>query len=260
MASEEYDPAWPDKAMFCAILLILAGFVGATFELTRPLMEVDQDRMPVLFTDDIPYYTLTMCVLVVLFGFLSLRYQSALFAYLGAFFAILSVGMVGLVPILAFLAVAFMVKSHLEGEETRLDGVQLDASKWPDKAMATSLFIVVVASIALLQALLIFIDRFDPLLLKPTPLAGLFGLAVAAFGFWAARQVYRQRRPGAGWLALGLGLATFGFYLVGPLMAIAGMVLLALAHREDEFHERVAATPTPAAAPKRRRRRRATAA
>lgn len=246
--------------MFSAILLVLAGFVGGTFELTLPLMEVDQDRLPVLFTDDLPYYTLTLCALVVVSGLLSLRYQSALFAYVGAVLAILSLGLFGLVPALAFVAIGFMVKSHLEGEETHLDGRELDPSKWPDKTMAASLFLVVVASIAILQAILILLDRFDPILLPWAAFASLFGLAVGAFGLWAAREVYHQRRPGAGWLGFALGLATVGFYLVGPLMAVAGMVLLALAHREDEFAGHATAPAAATSAPKRRRGRRATAA
>ena len=254
-----HDPAWPDKALFAALLLLLAGLVGVAFELTRPLVAVDQDRLPVLFTDELRGYTLGLSAATAVLGLLALRRQSALFVYLGALAALLSLGVFGLVPGLAVVAVGFMLKSHAEGEETRLDGHHVPASAWPDKAMAACLLLVVLAGIALTQAVLVLAGRFDPLVLTAVPvLAGLSGLAVAAIGFAAAREVYRLERPWLGWLAFLLGVTTFGFYLLGPAVAAAGLVLLWLAHREHEFGTRdPAGPPLPAALRIQRRRRRA---
>lgn len=235
MPPSGHDPAWPDKAMFSAILLILAGFVGAAFELSRPLIEVDQERLPTVFTDEIPGYTLAVCLATLAAGVLSLRRQAASFAYLGALLAVLSLGVFGLVPGLGILAAAMMVKSHLEGEETRDDGVELEGSRWPDKAMAASLFLVVVGAIALTQGLLLLGGRFDPIVWGSPALAGWLVLGVAALCFAGAREVYHVRRPWAGWAGLVLGVGTLGFYAIGPVMALAGMVLLLLAHREQEF-------------------------
>jgi hypothetical protein len=231
-----HDPEWPDKAMFSAILLILAGAVGTAFWLLLPFITVRQDSLPLVFTDDIPGYAVSLCMATMVAGILSLLRQAAVFAYLGAFFAIASLAVYGLVPFLGLIAIVMMVKSHLEGEETRNDGVELEASKWPDKAMATSLFLVVVGAIAVLQGVLMLAGRFDPILLTgQRVLAGALGVAVGLLGFFAAREVYHLRRPWLGWVALALGMATMGFYLIGPVLAAVGLVLLGLAHREQEF-------------------------
>jgi hypothetical protein len=260
MPPRGHDPAWPDKAMFAAILLILAGFVGAAFELARPLIEVDQERLPTVFTDDIPGYTLGLCLATIVAGVLSLRRQAALFAYVGAVLAMLSLGVFGLVPGLGLLAVATMVKSHLEGEETRDDGVELSGSLWPDKAMAASLFLVVVGAIAMTQGILMLAGRFDPIVWQSAALAGWLAVAVAVGCFAAARELYHVRRPWMGWVAFVLGVGTLGFYAIGPVMALVGMLLLGLAHREQEFilHGSDGDLPagTVAAAPMRRGRRR----
>jgi hypothetical protein len=254
-----HDPAWPDKQMFAAILLILAGAVGAAYRLLLPFIVVRQESLPAVFTDEIAGYTLAVCLATTAAGILSLLRQSAVFAYVGAVLAIASLAVYGLVPFLGLLAVAMMVKSHLEGEETRDDGVELHVSLWPDKAMASSLFMVVVGAIAVTQGLLMFGGRFDPILLTGQPaLAASIGVGVGMLCFAAAREVYHVRRPWLGWVALVLGLATMGFYLIGPVLAIVGLVILGLAHREKEFliHGIGAADATGLPLPKPRRRRR----
>lgn len=228
-------PEWPDKAMFSAMLLMLAGGVGAIWRLALPSISVAQDDLPVLFTQDIPGYELTLCLLTLVLGIVCLLRQAAWAAYLGALTAIASLGMYGLVPFFGLLATAAMVKSHLEGEETHDDGFELHGSLWPDKAMAASLLMVVVAGIAVLQGILLLAGRFEPILLSSGRVAGSIGVLVGLLGFVAAREVYRLRNPWLGWCALAFALATLGFYLIGPVLALIGMVLLGLAHREDEF-------------------------
>jgi hypothetical protein len=257
-----HDPAWPDKQLFAAILLILAGAVGTAFRLLMPFITVQQDSLPTVFTDEITGYTLALCVATTVAGVLSLLRQAAVFAYVGAVFAIASLAVYGLVPFLGLLAIVMMVKSHLEGEETRDDGVELNVSLWPDKAMAASLFMVVVGAIAVTQGLLMFAGRFDPILLTgQRTLAATIGVAVGLLGFAAAREVYHVRRPWLGWVALGLGVATMGFYLLGPVLAVIGAILLGLAHREKEFLIHGAGdgelTAVLAAPTRRKRRRRA---
>lgn len=254
-----HAPEWPDKAMFAAILLILAGAVGTAFFLLLPFITVQQDNLPVVFTDDIPGYAISLCLATMAAGILSLWRQAAVFAYLGATFAILSLAVFGLVPFLGLLAIAMMVKSHLEGEETRNDGVELESSTWPDKAMASSLFLVVVGSIAVTQGALMLAGRFDPIALTGMPaVAGTLGVAVGLLCLVAGREVYHLRRPWMGWFALAAGMATMGFYLIGPVLALVGMVLLGLAHREQEFliHGGEAGEPSAASGKARRTRRR----
>lgn len=251
-----HAPEWPDKAMFAAILLVLAGAVGLAFALVKPILVIDEDGLPTVFADQIPGYTVTLCSGVLVAGVLSLWRQAALFAYLGAALALASLAVYGLVPILGLLAVATMVKSHLEGEETRNDGIQVHPSKWPDKALAASLFILVVAAIAITQAFLLIGGRLTALLWGEQSLvAGLVGLAIGLVGVLAAREVYNLRRAWMGWFALVLGLGTLGFYLIGPVLALIGMALLGLAHREQEFLAAAAGEYDPASRRRRRRTR-----
>ena len=233
--ADGFDPRWPDKAMFSAILLILAGFVGLLFELSRAYLTLDYDKLPAIFTDDIPYYTLSLCLIVLVSGIVSLRYQAAWPAYVGAACGIASIGVFGLVPALSFVAIGMMVKSHLEGEETRLDGVLMHSENWPDKAMASSLFMVVVGAIAVTQGILMLTNHFDPIVLSGRAVAGAIGLVVGVTHLVAARQVYHLRTEWLGWASLAAGFLTFGFYFIGPLMAVTCMVLLGLAHKEQEF-------------------------
>lgn len=268
MAAEGPAPEWPDKAMFSAMLLILAGAVGALWRLVMPSITVQQDNLPVIFTSEIPGYEITLCLATLVAGLFALWRQAAVFAYLGAAFAILSLGMYGLVPFLGLLAIAAMVKSHIEGEETRNDGIQMQSNMWPDKAMAASLLMVVVGAIAILQGILELTGKFDPILLSSSFVAGAIGILFGLFGFVAAREVYHVRNPWMGWTALALGLATLGFYAIGPVLAIIGMILLALAHKEEEFvihtpefraeEARKAAAAKPANAVKKGRRRKPT--
>ena len=251
-----HAPEWPDKAMFSAILLVLAGAVGLAFAAVKPLLVIDEDGLPMVFADQIPGYTITTCVGVLVAGLLSLWRQAALFAYVGAVLALASLAVYGLVPALGLLAIAAMVKSHLEGEETRNDGVQLHSSKWPDKALASSLFILVVAAIAITQAFLLLGGRLNALLWgDESQIAGFVGLAIGLVGLVAAREVYNLRRPWMGWFALVLGLGTLGFYLIGPVLALVGMLLLGLAHREQEFLAAAAGEYDPAGQRRRRRTR-----
>jgi hypothetical protein len=258
MPPEGHVPEWPDKAMFAAILLILAGAVGLAFAVVKAagLVQVDEDGLPAVFTDDLPGYTLTLCAATMALGILSLWRQAALFAYLGAATAVLSLAVYGLLPFFGLLAVAAMAKSHAEKEETALDTEVMPASEWPDKALAASLFLVATGAIALTQAGLLLAGRFQPILWLGHPqVAGVLGLAVGALCLLAGREVYHVRRPWLGWLAFAGGLATLGFYLVGPVLALVGMLLLGLAHKEDEFTQHLLGQDQG-----RRRRRRARAA
>ncbi len=223
--------------MFAAILLILAGIVGLVFRLVRPALTINDSNLVSLGDPASPWGTL-LCAATLAAGILCLLRQAAVFAYAGAAFAIASLAMYGLVPALGLLALVAMALSHREGEETRNDGVELPASRWPDKAMAASLFLVVVGGIAITQGLLILGDRFDPILLTQAPnAAGAAGVLVGLLALVAARETYRCQHAWLAWTAFALSFATLGFYLIGPIFALAGMALLSLAHREGEFDE-----------------------
>lgn len=236
MPAAGQDPAWPDKAMFAALLLILAGLAGLSFRLVRPMMVVDESDLPGI-GDPLATATTVLCAATLLLGVWSFLRQAAWAAYGGAAAAVASLGMYGLVPLFGLAAFVAMALSRREGEETRDDDVQVPALQWPDKAMASSLFLVVVAGVAITQGVLLLLGRYDPILLDDATWAGVLGLAIGALCLAAAREAYHVRRPWLAWAAFILSFATVGFYLIGPLYALAGMVLLGLAHHEGEFDE-----------------------
>lgn len=236
MPAEGQDPTWPDKAMFAALLLILAGVAGLVFRAIYPSLVIDEDDLPGIGDPDATWTT-ALCAATLLLGVWSLLRQAAWSAYLGSATAIASLGMYGLIPLYGLGALGAILLSRREGEETRDDDVHLPASLWPDKAMAASLFLVIIAGVAVAQAILILDDRYEPVLLTNATVAGVVGLAIGALCLVAARESYHVRRPWLVWTAFILSFGTVGFYLIGPLYAVAGMVLLALAHKEGEFDE-----------------------
>lgn len=238
MPVQGQDPAWPDKAMFAAILLVLAGAAGLLFRAVYPSLTINDEDLLSLGDDPVSPWGTALCAVTLALGVVALRRQAAWPAYAGSATAVLSLSIYGLVPAFGLLALAFMGLSRREGEETRDDGVQLSAAKWPDKAMATSLFLVVTAGIALTQGILMLQGRFDPIVWTgPPAAAGAAGVLIGLLCLVAAREAYRVERPWLAWAAFVASLATFGFYLIGPLFAMVGMLLLALAHHEGEFDE-----------------------
>ncbi|HUR61469.1 MAG TPA: hypothetical protein VM286_03790 [Candidatus Thermoplasmatota archaeon] len=232
MPASNHLAAWPDKAMFSAMCLILGGGLGFLFELLRPFIVTGGDLY--LFTNDIPGYTLAATGVTLVLGIVCLRTQAALFGYLGALAALLSLGLFGLVSFLGLASIAFMVKAHLEGEETRNDGITLSSDQWPDKALAASMVLFAAGSLMLVQGIAIAMGSYRATLL-PDTLEFLLDLAAGVATVAAAREVFHLRRPWAGMAGAFLCIATFGMYVLGPALGIAAFVLLHLAQKEEEF-------------------------
>ncbi|HUR64376.1 MAG TPA: hypothetical protein VM241_07835 [Candidatus Thermoplasmatota archaeon] len=234
MPPSSHRPEWPDKAMFAALCLILGGGLGLLFEVGRGLLFVNQDAL-YLFTSDIPFYTLACTAATLLLGIACLRTQAALYGYLGAAAALLSLALFGLVSFLGAAAVAFLVKAHLEGEETRNDGIRLSAEQWPDKALAAAMVLFVGGALTLAQAFAVLFNSYRPVLVTGVAATGLDAVAGLA-ALWAARETYHLRRPWAGAAAAVLLVAAAATYVLGPALGVAALVLLSLARREGEFH------------------------
>ena len=228
---------WPDKAMFAAILLILAGGIGLLVEILRLIATVDSKPLVPGILDTYPgWLSATFAGLTLVFGVLCLRAQAMSWGLLGVASALASLAYFGLVPFLGLVALGMLIKSKMEGEETRNDGVVLHGSMWPDKALAASLLLFVAGSVILMQALLILLDKFQPVILK-----GMEWLVVpvdtvaALMCFVAARSIYRLKGSLLGWLAAVAGIVTFGLYALGPVLGAGAAVLLRLAAKEGEF-------------------------
>lgn len=249
MPPASHRPEWPDKAMFAALCLILAGALGLLFELGRGLLFVGQDAL-YLFTSDIPFYTVACTGATLLFGVLCLRTQAALYGYLGAATAILSLALFGLVTFLGLAAVALLAKAHLEGEETRNDGIRLSSDQWPDKALAAAMVLFVGGALTLTQAVAVAVGSYQPVLVTGTA-AIVLDAAAGLFALWAAREAFHLRRAWAGEIAALLLIAAAATYVLGPALGIVALALLWLADREGEFH------PEPAVRAQRQAERRA---
>lgn len=248
-----HDSSWPDKAMFAAYLLILGGALGLGVEGLRFVGTVE-DNLPSGLLENYPHWLSTLLAGVTLtLGIACLRTQAAVFGYTGAVAGLFSLAYSGLVPFLSLLAVIMLIRSWREGEETRNDGIKLHASSWPDKAMAASLFMVVAAGTAAVQAFAIARGDSEPLWL-PVGAGLALDVVVAVFLLFAARRVYHLRNPWLGETAAGAAALSMSLVVLGPALGIAILVFMLLARREDEFNKHAAGidtTPAPRGKAKR---------
>lgn len=236
MAAAVHEPEWPDKAMFSAMILTLAGAIGVLFGLLAATgATIGGDDSVVGFLKEWPVWAmLPASVVALVFGVLGVRHQSSAFVYIGNIAGLASLGALGLVPILCIASIAFMVRAHVEGEDTTLATPVPSADEWPDKAMGASMLLFVTGLLTLFQSILTFADRFSPVLFNNW-VWGAWAAVVAIVCLVAAREVYRLRRPWFGSVAAVAGILGMGFYALGPVLCITALVLLALADREDEF-------------------------
>jgi hypothetical protein len=238
MAGRPHDARWPDKAMFAALLLLVAGALGTLHGVLEAAGATFGDSIPAWLRAMPTPFVLLGSIAAALLGLVALRTQRSLFALLGALAAVASTGLFGIVSALGLLSLGFLALSRREDEPTRGEG-RIAASAWPDKAMAASLFLVVAAAVALFQAVALMAGRLSvPILPDAAGFRwglGLFDLLAAAAGIAAAREVYLLRRPWLGWTAGILLVASAGLYLLAPLAALVALLLLDLARREGEF-------------------------
>lgn len=238
-----HPPEWPDKVMYAAMLQVMGGILGAIFALLQLAgLRVDEEVLRhVGIVGPAPALVLSLATLVL--GMYGIRHQAALWVWIAVATGILSVGMLGLVPLLSLVAMGFLLRSRAEGEETRHDLRTLHASLWPDKALAASMLLFVGAGVSLIQAYVVARDAILlPTLLRDVPIVLAFVSAAAAlWSFYASFEVYRLRRAWTGYVSAGLTFLSLGFALIGPAIAIATIVLLRKAAAEAEFEE--AATP-----------------
>lgn len=246
--------------MFASIMLILAGVLGTLFALLIPIisfgvacpdasaapsgsapaasgesLSCSQTWIPAWMKEYPWWLQLGLGLATATLGFLMLRRHQRIFGYAGAVTAVASLGFVGFVPVLGIIAVAFLVKAGAEGEDLT-GGKPMDSSDWPDKALASSLFLLVSGVLALGWGILILTGASNPVLLSDMPwLEGSFDIAAALWCAYAAWQVYHLQRAWTGFVGIVLAALTFGLYVVAPVLAGVALVLLLMARREDEF-------------------------
>lgn len=226
---------WPDKLLYGCTLLLVTGGVGLLFALVAVLG-------PVEYSDNIPSWARVEDVGVSAFlsaaamGFavLGLATRRLGLAFTGALAGILSVGPIGVSSALSAIAAGFLFAARREREHVSPRTLALSSDAWPDKTLAASLVLLVGGATSLTWGAALWtggivVDPLDPLLFAPLSLvAGLVGLV-------AAWRTYHQRGLWWGVAAAVLFVATVEFFAVGPLLGLATLVLLWMAHREDEF-------------------------
>ena len=236
---------WPDKVMFAAMLVVIAGALGSVFAVLRLAgLRIDRGLSDLLYITP-PTLSLVLSGAMIVLGVFAIRHQAAIWVWLAIVAGILSMGMIGFVPLLSLVAIVFLVRSRLEGEETTLDERTVAPSVWADKALAASLLLFVGGLVSLFQAVLLFNDNMTAPMLAETPqvLAGA-SLVAGAWCVYASFEVYRLRRAWTGYVGVALAIVTLGFLALGPALAVGAFVLLQRARAENEFDD---AAPTAAA-------------
>ena len=237
-----HPPEWPDKIMFAAMLQVMGGALGALFALLQLAgLKVDEEILRhVGIVDAGP--ALALSILTLAFGLYGIRHQASVWVWIAIGTGVASVGMLGLVPLLSFVAIGFLIRSRAEGEETKHDENILHASLWPDKALAASMLLFVGGGVSLVQAYVIANDAvLLPAILNDVPMAlAIVSLIAGLWSLYASFEVYRLRRAWTGYVSVGLTFMSLSFALVGPALAIATLTLMRKASAENEFEEAVA--------------------
>lgn len=246
MPAAHHDAEWPDKMMFAAQILLVAGGIGALFSSlllaglktnfsNAPLLEILTKYYP-------PLIQLALSLATIVFGWLSLRQHVRRWAVMGMLTGIASFAALGLVPVLMIGVAVMLIKSRREGEETEDDGKTLEASVWPDKSISAAMFLYVTGVAAIFQGIFILIRHFDPVLLTGARyVAGSYDVAIGVGSIVAAYRVFQQKSEWMGWAFPLLGMATLSFYIVGPVLGMLALVMMILARKENEFEKHSAA-------------------
>lgn len=232
---------WPDKVLYAATLLLLSAVLGIVHGVGFLALDITLgEEIPWLLRAYPPEAVLAGSLVQAVCAGMALRRQRTGWALAGAIAGIASFSLFGLGAVLALIALAFVLKARSEGEDVYGEEEMLDPELWPDKALAASTVLTVQGVLtmgwggAIASGALAFEGYMDP---------GTFGLLCIALGVLAllgAGLLYVQRGFWVGIAGCIGGVVALTGYLVGPLLAAGGLILLWQAWREEEF---VAARP-----------------
>lgn len=236
---EMIHKVWPDKSLFGAVMLFITGLVGVSFVAFNAYVDVTlSEKVPGFLRDYPPLLTLFLSFASFVLAGVSLKQRNTMWALWGAAAGVASLGLLGVGSLLSIVAFVFLILSRLEKEDYTPETLRLTTEQWPDKSLAASLLMTMSGIVALVWGVALAFDYFS-LELSQSVILGQASIVAAIICLFAASQLYYQKRLGfwIGVLASVAGMATLGFYVVGPLLSISALVLLLLAHREEEFHK-----------------------
>ncbi len=237
--SELIQGLWPDKALYGATLLSITALLGIIHGAALSLLDItvsEEGSLPGFLTNYPPELVLLFSLTAGVLGWLALSRQDTRLALAGCVAGILSFSLLGLGSALSVIALVFVFLSRREGEDASEETAELTTEMWPDKALAASVVVLVAGVVtigwgyALAQGAVQFEGYTDD------PVAfGWIAMGLGLLALLSALLLYRQRSPLLAALGcLGIVFA-LGLYVLGPILALAGLVLIWQAWREDEF-------------------------
>jgi hypothetical protein len=223
---------WPDKSLFAASLVLAAGLFGAAFVGVVQVAHID-DRIPSALRQMPAPLTLTLSLVAAGLAVLAMRTKKHAFAWLGAACAVGSLGIFGLTSVAGLAACILLLLALVEGEDHQ---PRLAANVWPDKALAASLALAVGGLFAIWQGIAVMAGRMDPMFASNAPVVmGGLDIALGLFSLAGAMDAYKVRRPRIVMLGALATVASLSAYVLGPILGVTALVLVFLAHREDEW-------------------------
>lgn len=226
---------WPDKALYGAVILFITGVSGISFAVFSRSVDISySEKVPSFVQGYPPTLTLLFSALAIFFAYRSLKTRSLVPAFLGVASGVLSFGMAGVCSLLAVVSLFYTFLAKREKEDTKPETLLLTADRWPDKSLAASLLFMMSGLVTLAWGSGIFsnVVRTE---IDNQQLFGLCAILVGLISLYASIELYFQRAFWIGVLAGWGGLFVFGFYIVGPMLSGAALVLVFFAWREREF-------------------------
>jgi hypothetical protein len=251
--SELIRELWPDKALYGSVMLFITGIIGIAYGMFTLAIDVQ-------YADDVPHWisayprwiTILLSAATIILSYVSLMERHTKWAFLGGLTGLGAFGMLGVGSLLSVIAILYALKSRAEGEDTNPETLRLTSDRWPDKSLAASLIMLMTGVVTLAWGAALY-SGWLRTEMDHQSLFGLCGIVVGLMCFYACIELYFQRAIWVGVVAGIGGLMTFGFYVVGPMLSGASLVLLLFAWKEREFRSQQSpqATAAPAARPQR---------
>lgn len=225
---------WPDKLLYGAILLILAGGVGILYGLVAAAAGIRYSHFVPDFArvDDFGW-SAAMSVAALALAALALVFRRIVWVALGGLAALLSIGPLGVNILLGGGALVFAFRGWREGEGRHEPTRKLAAHEWPDKSLAAAMLLVVLGVTSLLWGLALTAGWLS--VTSADGWLGILALITGAGAMVATPLIHRQHAAWPGIAAAIGGIVGLGFGVLGPALGITVLVLLRKADAEGEF-------------------------
>ncbi len=233
---------WPDKLLYGTLLVVISSAMGIVHGLVLMVFQLDVSAGAAMqWIAEYPIWlTVVLCVLAFLTAMVAWRKLSVWWGLLACLFGIASLSLYGIGSLHAAAAVLFLILARVEREDRTPKKDRVDKFEWPDKAFATSLllFLAGIASIAWGIAVTFGDVAFGG---DDSVYWGSAQMFAGVVGVVAADFVYRQRWPLLALAACVVNMFALAGYFLAPGFALAALVALWLAWRENEFINPLAA-------------------